>query len=316
MNYEQYLAYRDKQRQNGSLKDAGDLDLYGKFRRAQIQPEYTDKEVYRCHLVEDFLGRFNLGIDKSLVAYSSGVRHSLSVLMDEYKDKAWILPYDNYPFYEKQAKETGLQVKLYETLPTASFADLRRSSQEGDILLATYPFKPSGGSYSIFDWTFLKHWLAQDVSRRLILDALYVMNLGEEKELWDFFENSRQVVVLYSLSKVFAAPNVAGFTFTKDADIRERFKSLGKNSDSLRLAFSLLNTAYGNERQRDIEWFINGQWLKAVEAGLIPADSSYKSYLFYSGGLHSRYLQEDFLTVPASVFGSHRNTAVISTLAL
>lgn len=316
MNYEQYLAYRDRQGQIGSLKDAGDLDLYGKFRRAEIQPAYMEKEVYRCHLVEDFLERFNLDIDKSLIAYSRGVRHSLSILMEDYKDKSWILPGDNYPFYQKQAKETGLKTSHYETLPTASFADLRRSSQEGDVLLATYPFKPSGGSYSVFDWTFLQHWLDKDANRRLILDAVYVMDLSAEKVLWDFFTQNEQVIVLYSLSKAFAAPNVAGFTFAKDPDIRERFKALSKDADSLRLAFSLLNTEYGQHRKDNIEQFINAQWLKAVELELIPASSSSNSYLFYSNVVHTRHLKDNILTVPASVFGSHRNTAVISTLGL
>lgn len=299
-----------------TLIDAGDLDLYGKFPRPEIQPEDVDREVYRCHLVEDFLRKYDLPIDKSLVAFSRGVRHSLTVLMEEYKDKSWLLPSDNYPFYSKAAREAGLSSIPYETLTTGSFADLKRSTAKGDVLLATYPFKPSGGSYSTFDWAFLRGWLAADVNRKVILDAVYLFDLSSETELMDFFAESDQVTILYSLSKAYAAPQVAGFTFTKDVNVRERFKALGKDPADLKLCYSLLNSEYGDKRKVEVEWFIGLQWAKAAALGLIPEDSSFSGYLFYSHVIPARHLKNDILAVPASVFGSYKQASVISTLGL
>lgn len=332
MDYREFLLYRsEKLAKEPGFVDAGDLDLYGKF--PKVENLFTDASgghigdnIHRCHLVEDFLREYELdegndiAVEKKLVSYSMGVRQSLVVLMDLYRDKKWLIASDNYPYYQNLAQKIDLGYKTFNTLGCDGFADMMTVSTDEDILLVTYPFKPSGQSYSEEDWQSLRNWLQVDSARRLVLDAVYLFELKEEKELFKLFFETQQIVILYSLSKSHAAPMVAGFTFTFDNEIREAFKNIPRDErleDTMRTCFSLLNLEAGKKRREEIRCFIQNKKASAVSAGVLPENYDAEGYLFYLTGANFNILEEKgILTVPSSVYLSEAKGVVISTLSM
>lgn len=320
MDYRKYLDYRQSVLASWpGVIDAGDLDFYGKFDRA-VKVDglsgHKNGNIHRCHLVEDFLRVYNLDVDKGLIGFSEGVRHTLSVLMEEFKDRKWLLPNDNYPFYLETARVNSLKYETFATLQTGSLADLRDSKGAGDILLLTYPLKPSGNRYSMFDWAFLRAWLGADSKRMILIDAVYSFDLSEEKELLEFFNESDQVTILYSLSKVFSSPRTAGFTFTRNEDIRNLLKALPRDDEKMELSYSLLNSESGIRRSGAIRDFVRERFSRAVALELVPASASKDSYLFYVPHGASTLLDSGIIAIPVSVFGSFSFGSVISTLSL
>lgn len=334
MQYRDYIDYRqDVIAKSSELIDAGDLDLYGKFPRASKElfenPEeggHIGNNVHRCHLVEDFLRVYGLdtlgeySIDKKLVSYSSGVRQSLVVLMDHYKDSKWLIPSDNYPYYQNLANVMKVEYQEFDTLGYEGLERVAAASGEETILMSTYPLKPSGQEYSSSDWDILRSWLNADSSRRVILDAVYLFEMNSETELFKLFHETKQVIILYSLSKAFSAPNISGFTFTYDADIRNAFKEIprtAKLEEGMRLGYLLLNRTEGLNRRIEIRSLLKNRKASAIEKGLLPDSFLNEGYLFYlTGKTHNDMINKGILTVPPSVFESKAEGFIVSTLGL
>jgi hypothetical protein len=315
-----------------ALIDASDLDLYGKF--PSVETIFTDisgghkgSNIHRCHLVEDFLRAYQLdgiespnAVDKGLISFSSGVRESLSILMKLFNDKQWLLPSDNYPYYLTEAEKQNVSFALFDTLEKKGLSELVAGSNDADILLVTYPLKPSGMEYTAEDGETLRSWLAVNPERRVILDAVYLFELHEEHELFALFHETRQVIILYSLSKAFAAPLVAGFTFSYDPFVREAFKSIERNEERMRLAYLLLNKDEGIERRESVLEFVSHQHFRAIESGILPRNTTGSGYLFYDA---NRVYSSDgidgsgtILAVAPTVYESSAPGAIISTLGL
>lgn len=317
MDYEEYIKHRAQLLADGQVKiDAGDLSLYDKFPRVDTIFEdetggHIGENIHRCHLVEDFLrvNHLTKRVEKRYVSFSEGVRHSLSVLMELWNDKQWLIAGDNYPFYTQEADRQGLSYDTFQTLEDGASKTYFLS---GDVLLLTYPFKPSGEEYTRLDWFTLTSWLKQDRKRRIIFDTVYVLDWAYHQELFDLYQVSHQVVLLHSLSKSFAAPKVAGFTFSFDEDVRKAFTQLGKDAKKMRLCYLLLNKNEGLARKHDVIDFIQKQHDKAVRYGLIDEDTAPDSYLFY----RSMVSTEGLLTVPPTVYNSEAQGTIISTLGL
>lgn len=332
MDYREFRTYREEKLvKDSGFVDAGDLDLYGKFPPAEdlfkeASGGHIGENIHRCHLVEDFLrvygldGKGAIAIDKRIVSYSRGVRQSLVVLMDLYKDKKWLIPSDNYPYYQNLANTLNIEYKLFDTLGESGFEKIKSVSTDANILLVTYPLKPSGRDYTKQDWNTLKSWLKKDASRKVIFDTVYLFDLSEEKELFQLFNETKQVVILYSLSKAFAAPMIAGFTFTFDNEIRESFKKIDRDEKfnaGMRLCYFLLNLEEGLARRDEIRGFLRNQKATAVSEGILPESFTGEGYLFYlPHGDFADLESKGILTVPPGVYSSPKDGVIISTLSL
>ena len=327
MDYKEYLSYRnDVLTENENIVYAGDLDLYGKFPRvdtifADTTGGHIGENIHRCHLVEDFLRVYGLDgskhntVEKKHISFSQGVRHSIEIIMSFYHDKKWLIAADNYPFYLHTAEKEGLAFDTFETLGKNGLEAIM-ADEESEILLVTYPLKPSGERYSLQDWLRIRHWLSQNPARRVILDAVYLSNLEVEDELFSLFHETKQAVILYSLSKAYAAPRVAGFTFSYDNDIREAFKDVKRDESAMRLCFLILNKEEGHRRQDEVAEAIQVQYEKAVKAGLVAGGKFAPGYLFYVTNESNLNSKGDILTVPPSAYGSKAGGVIISTLGL
>lgn len=333
MKYGEFLDYRKNViAQSSELIDASDLNLYGKFARANEiifenpnEGGHIGNNIHRCHLVEDFLRVYNIDtgneieVDKKLVSYSHGVRQSIVVLMDFFKGSKWLIPSDNYPYYQNIANLMKLNYEEFDTLGYDALENITKASGEEDILLTTYPLKPSGQDFQDKDWNILRGWLAVDSKRRVIIDAVYLFELEGEAELFKLFHETKQVVILYSLSKAFAAPNVSGFTFTYDTDIREAFKAIPRDTveESMRLGYLLLNRPEGLRRRDEIRGFLQNAKASAVAKGVLPETVTGEGYLFHLPEKDfGEWQSQGILSVPTSVYESKAAGVIVSTVSL
>lgn len=312
MNYKKYLGIRECLLKN-DYEDYGNTDIYGYFKspiKNDICGHVGDK-VYRCHLVEDWINFYKLDNKyKDFIGISSGIRDSLSILSEFYKNKKYIIPSDVYPVYKEIIGKTNKDIGYYSTLETFVIDYFL----DGDILLITDPLKPMGRDLVDEEYEKLKEWLRVDKNRLIIVDGAYVVDKIPQRML-DLYETN-QVILLFSLSKSWLIPNHFGISIipnNKDKDsIKEIFKKLEKNEKNLNLVYQALNIYTGfpliikdkiEIKTKEVEKKLNIKLKK---------DNSY-SYLYYNENSWDFWLSKNILTIPSSVFGGNCGT-IISVL--
>jgi hypothetical protein len=320
VNYKQYLSWRQKAlTENPKLVDCGQLDFYKLFSLKQLDPcqGHINGQVHRCHLVEDFLKQAQLDINKKFVSVSSGVRASLVELMKLLKNREWMLPADNYPFYQKAALDNQLKFSEYATLNQDNNHFRFLANFEQEVLLITSPLKPLGRRLNSSEIDSIRFWLNQNSERILVVDAVYCRDLRSVFAEWKTC-NLKQVVILYSLSKLLAAENVFGVVISEKADLHEHFKSLERNEENLQRSWSLLNRHFDYHKELEVSLTQAGQVTKRF-----LSEETASRINFLPGGYlcsvqmdHQILLDQGILTIPASVYRSANSKEVIfSSLA-
>lgn len=313
--YRTYQQYRNNLNMTEHA-DLGDLNLYQHFQ--QTFPARTTghkgMNIHRCHLAEDFIREYQLDVPKQEVAVSEGVRASLLTIMNAWSDRRWAIPSDQYPVYEQYANEL---VTNHHTYPTLTGTTVPYWGQ-AEVLLFCYPPKPSGLPASQQQKTQFSRWLAEDPNRHLILDCVYLFTL-DDPWLWSLYTTG-QVTVLYSLSKAYAAPLRAGFTITKDDQLREQFKRLSR-WDGFDEAYVLLNE-HTVRRRLVREQLLQAHTLteQMISLHQLPftlpaADEENPSYLHHIPNLRAADLAtQQVIAAPDSVYGADGHGVIISTL--
>lgn len=317
MNYEQFLVYKEELiAKNPSLLNLAENNLYRYF-PSQLKyagQGHIDGVVYRCHLVENWLSHYHLPEEfKKYIGVSDGVRHSLTVLMNYFKKKSFIIPSDVYPFYQHTLQKLNIHYQEYQTLDGKElFSSL--SQNDSDILLITDPLKPLGREITPAEYQHIHTWLLKNPSRLLIVDSVYMLSDRLNPYLLELYQKTNQVILLHSLSKAWSLPSHFGVTILPQNSIgktiREEFKQLVKNQDKLNLAYVALN------HQPDIPQQLKELFhLKKIEIEhqlhlKLPSSEHNPSYLFYVEKEFEDFLKENVLVMPASIFGSDRGSVI------
>lgn len=307
-NYQQWLnIYRNLDK--NKFINLAELNLYETYptQIPQRTSGHKGMDIHRCHLVEDFLNLYNLNIDKQLVGCLPGVRSSIGHMMQHYSDKQWLIPADQYPFYETIAQKML-------TKPAVSFTSEKEPIlTDADVLLTTYPIKPTTWVDKITWQNKLQDWVNAKAERILVLDCVYLFELSDTW-LWEMF-NSINTIITYSLSKAYSAPLKAGFVFTHDNLLRNRFKAQPM-WDGFTDAYVLLNQTPG--RKNELVNILNVQYDKTNQIiNLAEKNKHNPSYLFHFPELNYQKLaHEKILTIPASIYGNNKPGVVVSTLAV
>lgn len=324
MNYQEFLKFRtEKTDPNRFMIDLAKTDIYKAFyidKSMKNVKGHVNGNIHRCHLVEDWLRFWGLSEDyKSQIGVSSGVRNSLSLLAEEFKDKKWIIPKDVYPYYQYMLSKNTVNFNEYETLIKTQ--NIFNKLPDGDVLLLTYPFKPLSRDIIEHEVNKIQKWLSEDNTRRLIIDAVYLNTEFKKllKILFDFF-NNEQTYLLFSLSKTFLLPEVLGITFipNKDLYIREKFKNLSVDKLSLNLAYQALNTGYLNELPFLLNKSLKNQHTKIkklLKIKNIELPDYNGGYLYYIPNIDFYNLMENnIIAIPESVFGGNNKGIIVSIL--
>lgn len=282
---------------------------------------HVNGNVHRCHLVDDWLRVKNLPVDlKPRVGFSTGVRHTLKLLASELSERHWIIPEDVYPVYSHILGQASVfSVSKYPSIlsivPSPQLVkDIENScEQHSSVVLITLPHKPSG--ISITDCFEGLRELARSVPNSIIIvDCAYCIGAIPE-ELLNIQLEFKNVILMFSLSKGWLIPDVAGFTILPTSDFMPIFRSANIPEEKLRLAYSALNSF---AHVPGIVADILANYIKYSNSFLgldLPVDYNNPSYLFYSEIEWEQWLDKGILTIPLSVFGSSGlKGSIISTL--
>lgn len=330
MNFKEFKEKKEKLLQeNPELVDLSENNLYlfakKKLNLNEITGEsiqgHINGNVHRCHLVEDWLSHFSLPENfKNFIGVSEGVRHSLDILMNHFKNKNWYIPKDVYPVYQQKATSNlQKEYKEYSTLFYDNVFKVNGIPEDTDIILSINPVKPYGRKMLGSEIENLRHWLKGNPERRLIIDCVYMMDVKEDAEIFNLYNETGQVYLLFSLSKTWLLPQVFGITFIakKDMDsLKNIFKTLKTDPEKLKIAYDALNN-YKSRPDIVREMLINQIDItskKGLEFGLMVNNEN-PSYFFYSSRSFEYWLEKGFLTLPASVFGAEHGV-VVSTLVI
>lgn len=318
MNYNEFLSYKEGLIKQEDIIDLSENNIYKKFNFNLLNnfkvTGHVNGGIHRCHLVEDWLRLFDICIDiKKDIGVSHGVRSSLEILASEFKTKKWLIPKDVYPFYQNLLNEKKIEYKEYKTLKNEELFD---DLVDSDILLLTYPLKPLGREISDVEIKKIKKWVDSDKNRRLIIDAVYLDFLDENiknKILNLYFKDN--VYVLFSISKIFVAPNIFGLTMIpkKDNYIREIFKNFNYDKTKLNIAFAALN----NKNNDRIRLFLRENYKKnylknkfLLNKYNVEIKNFNNGYLYWIENDYKELLDKKILLMPASIFNGEKGSVI------
>lgn len=240
---------------------------------------------------------------------SSGVRHSLSLIFPALAARGarLLVPADVYPLYSHLAREAGVGVLLFPTIPELQIPD------GGDWLLIPNPLKPAGRWLGDDEVTQIQEWLRANSDRRLLLDIVYTFHRrlpASTRKLLD----GEQTILLHSLSKGWLHQQVFGVALVPECE-RERlgrcFKSAILEPSKIAAARSLLTEEkyperVGEEISRRRSGMLEQLPSEVSEAIRAARGASPAGYLtavpFEANDLLQRYR---LLTAPLSIFGSN-----------
>jgi len=321
IGYDEFLALKARLKAQGRYRNHAENNLYACFPAelhipARVTRGHQEDRVYRCHLVEDYLSFMSWPAEyQAFAGASQGVRHSLTVLFEHFRNDRWLLPQDVYPFYLREAAGRGLACTTYPTLnEPLHFAGVDPSIR---IMLSIYPLKPKGVYWTEAEQQACEQWLGGGPDRILILDLVYHTQRTLPAGLKRLYQTN-QVILLHSLSKMFLLPSHFGVCLLPHTalgrELRERFKALPKDETRLKAAFNALHDfQWVHDRVRQQLW----NWHVERIAPAFPwgNDPRQPLYLFYSPHSFEYWLNErGVLAIPESVFGGKANGSVLSSL--
>jgi aspartate/methionine/tyrosine aminotransferase len=221
MNFAEFQQSREKiLRERESVLDCAETNLYRAL-ACLAPPTFPPPSttIHRCHVAAEWAECFGFANETARRALvSCGVRDSLAILFQHYagaNSRLW-LPRDNYPVYAELARSAELATSEFPTLNDILWPDATPASY-AEILLVTNPLKPTGRWLNSRDVQQLEVWLAQDASRRLLLDAVYTFGTEFHPTTLRLLK-TRQAILLHSVTKGWLHPRLFGVALVPEAD--------------------------------------------------------------------------------------------------
>jgi hypothetical protein len=242
--------------------------------------------------------RWGLTDAEGSVRLSTGVRPLLAQLFGSFAEsgRRVLAPEDVYPVYLQLAKEAGVALSTFPTVPHPALPPIG-VDRRGEVLLVPEPLVPLGRGLNDLEVTHIQSWLEQDHERLLILDCVYTFSEGFTKAAEAFLAGGR-TVLLHSLAKGFLAPDVAGFAIGPAAVIDKCVHQIGDEARTM--AVHLLREASDLPQQLALEF--SRRWSILNRTLDLPAPDI--GYFAVVPTAFDTLLARGQLAVPGSVFGS------------
>jgi aspartate/methionine/tyrosine aminotransferase len=319
MNFQEFQQFRaDLLQRDRAIIDLAETNLWRSLK--SLVPELDEQPqvyIHRCHLAEAWLDRSGLPATWSKFALiSSGVRHSLTLLLPELakQNRMLLMPLDVYPVYGQIAEASGLHPLTFSTIPQLSFPD------QGDWLLMPNPLKPAGRWLDEDEVKAICDWLERDPRRRLLIDSVYDFQNGLHETTRTLLE-TRQALLMHSLSKAWLHPKIMGVCITPEADwddLAPIFRANSPEQSSLQIASQLLRAFPTLPQTVDGELQVRRERLMKQ----LPKEFVYSRVATRIAGYFVplktdfEYLLREYkiLTIPLSVFGSAQPMSIASCL--
>ena len=254
-------------------------------------------KLHRCHLATAWCARRGMPAAWSARALvCEGVRAALALIFGGIRDERVAIPRDVYPVYWQLAERAGLSAIPIDTFPELRFADAR-------YLVLPCPFKLHGRAWTTAELTAARCWLAEDASRRLILDGVYSFDAAIAPEVVALIETD-QVIYLDSLSKSWLYEKVFGTAVVPAQDAARwtpLFRAAAPSQAALFTARALLEAPVAVEAELAVR---RTRTLAALAArGLTPRAPARGYFIPIEIDARLALDRHDVLLIPFAVFG-------------
>jgi aspartate/methionine/tyrosine aminotransferase len=321
MNFTAFQLCRESLLRNQpSLIDCSASNLYAALQTflLRLDSEEFLVAVHRCDPANAWTQQFDLPAQAaSRALVSGGVRDSLTLLFGWLATRNALLwlPEDNYPVYNELARQGGLTVMTFPTLPEPLLPG-QPCRNDIEVLLLTNPLKPLGRWLNDNEVEQLERWLAADCRRRLWIDAVYTWDCRFHDSTLRLLATG-QTLLMHSLTKGWLQPRLFGVALVPEVDfvtLAPWFRAHPPTAGQLAIAQRLLRDHAALPGAVGAELQVRRQRLLAA----LPCDIELLSSLNAPGYFvpvrrHWKALLDlqGLLGLPASVFGSGRQDITI-----
>ena len=320
MNYQEFLKYKLSVERQGQLR-LDCMNLPTSMEGVELLPASVNASLSVGAAApipaEEALLAWNeiFKLDTKSIALHpfTGIRAALKALFESLsgQDYTLVLPTDVYPVYWELAKTCGLDCLGLPTYPTPGFNALPSLNRSKVCLLLPHPLAPTGRYLSDDECKELETWLNAP-EHLLLLDAVYEFRRGFHPKTTRLIETGK-CIAIHSLSKAWLAPGVLGVVAQPRSiqlEVKSTINSISITASELLTNFPHLPEKL-SEKFRD-NWMLLRERLKLNATDWMVPETGYLSV--YPAAFED-LLQNNWLGVPASVFGSSsRDSCIISCL--
>lgn len=226
------------------------------------------------------------------------------------------LPQDVYPVYGELAAREGIPMRAFPTLSQSPRTFLEETIGSVAALLPI-PLSPLGRyprPEEIRSWI---HWLQEDRTRWLIVDAAYTYDFARSRGLLEQLYSTDQAIVLWSASKPYLETKALGLAAVPEkiaGDLAGRVpapeaSSLGPLTAKLERRPHLPRL---QQEAFDREWTRLAPAIRSACPDWSPPESGY--FCVVNRPFRDLLDRSDLLGVPASVFGSAQDRTILTCL--
>lgn len=317
-------AYQIKRTEIINSRDIIDLSRIDYFNFAQKKLDFKkmkgkiEEELSHSLIVENWLDYVALPVELKLnIFLSESKENPIKLLMETFNNKKWYVPYSLDSFYEKMAHDSLQKTySLYHTFAYDNLFRINGISKETDIILLDSPIVPYGRKILDMEINTLRNWLHGNKERRLIINCENLFEINAYSEILDLFENTKQVYLIFSLSKSWLIKDSINVMFVPDYDLAIMHNVMSKEITKKNMANAYLALNNYKNRPEFVKELLRNQIDKTAKIlkdfGLIY-DFNNPCYLFYSSKSFDYWLERGILTIPVSTF-SNKEGVIISTL--
>ena len=269
--------------------------------------EFSDKKREKKELYELWSKVNSIEISTENLAFSKGVRDSLGILFEIFKEKNIYMPQDIYPRYFELASKN--KVHTFTTYPMMDWAYI--GGIKGSVVLLTIPFTPVGRRLSDEDIGQIEELISN--GNYVVIDSVYDYDLKKSFSSLGKLLKSERLFWLHSLSKTYLSPEVLGINYVPSGYkqyFESSWKAKKKDGADFSRPYDILAQKQ-NFAEVQAGEFRKG-WSNLYEnTGLeVSAEIAYFSVIEEP---FEELLKRNILGVPASVFGSKKSDVTIVT---
>jgi aspartate/methionine/tyrosine aminotransferase len=329
VNFAAFQLWREQcLRAQPEALDCAETNLYRALTplRPRLITAKTHRQIHRCDLARAWLNRYGFTDSFSRRALiCRGVRHALSLIFKEAAQGnalLWI-PSDVYPTYLELARATGIESRIFPTLPEPKLPSAPVAGRT-EFLLVTNPWKPLGRCLLDEECSALMDWLTASPQRYLLVDCVYDLGVPFHFTTQKLMQTGR-AILLHSVTKGWLWPKTFGVALLCEArpELESAFRNDPPAQDQLNLAEQFLSTDANLPGQVVTALAASKQRLLAAlpaaigESLLIDPVAAAPGCYFFPIRLPAEELlrQHRAIAIPASAFGANWGGSIITSLS-
>lgn len=305
MDFEKYKNIRDNLLED-TTKDYFRMDCLNPFKAMDflLKDLIIDEnlEITKEDLLNLWKERNNINLDFTI---TRGVRDSLNIITNSFKDKNFIIPNDVYPKYVYITN--NIENRVFYNLNNYGLLNVD-INVTNSLLLLECPITPEGRLLNKNEVNHLLKFL-KEKSNIIVIDTVYAYETLKVFNLLEPLISTNQCIILHSLSKTYLSPEVLGVNY-----IPEQYKEiidfsyvydlypLKDEKYSLQRAYSILNDKsklpYLQEEIFKKEHSNNNMYVKQKNYD----KEDYMSYFRKIDSSFEKELLKNIMCVPNSIF--------------